>query len=100
MTLASAKMQFRSRAGWLNGANLKLCVSTDYTGTGSAENAIWTELPPIMATSPSGSFGEWTESGIVDLSNYTGEVYVAFKYVTETGESGIFYLDDILVYSE
>jgi hypothetical protein len=39
-------------------------------------------------------------SGLVDLSEYSGNAYIAFKYNADAGQSGIFYLDDILVYSE
>ncbi|MDD4149407.1 MAG: DUF5689 domain-containing protein [Bacteroidales bacterium] len=93
-------LEFRTRAGNLTGASLKAFISNDYDGEGNAENATWTELPANIATATSSSFGNWTHSGMIDLSEYNGQVRIAFKYVTETGQSGQYMLDDILIYSE
>jgi len=99
--LGTSGLQFRTRAGNLTGANLAVYVSNDYTGDGSPENATWTELTDaIIGTAPASGYGAWTESGIIDLSAYAGNAYIAFKYQSDAGQSGIFYLDDILVYSE
>lgn len=100
MTLTASSLQFKSRAGMLTGASLGVFISNDYTGDGNPQNATWTELTAEIATAPSGSFGDWTESGIVNLSEYTGSAYIAFKYSSDAGQSGQFYLDDILIFSE
>ncbi len=100
-SLATSGLQFISRAANLTGANLAVYVSNDYTGDGSPENATWTELTDaIIGTAPASDYGAWTKSGIIDLSAYAGNAYIAFKYQSDAGQSGMFYLDDILVYSE
>ncbi len=94
-------LQFKSRAGLLTGASLSAYISTDYSGDGNPQSATWTELTDAtIGTGPTSSFGDWTESGLIDLSSYSGEVYVAFKYNTADGQNGQFYLDDILIFTE
>jgi len=100
LSIANGVMQFSTRAGLLTGASLGVYISTDYTGDGNPQNASWTELTANIATSPSGSYGDWTASGEVDLSSYSGDVYIAFKYNSDAGQSGVFYLDDFLIFSE
>ena len=100
VTINGAKLKFRTRGGLLTGATLKAYISNDYDGQGNAENATWTELSANIGTGPVSSFGDWTESGTIDLANYNGQAYIAFKYVTEAGQNGQFYLDDILVFKE
>ncbi|PLX07618.1 MAG: hypothetical protein C0596_10165 [Marinilabiliales bacterium] len=99
LSIANGVMQFSTRAGLLTGASLGVYISTDYTGDGNPQNASWTELTANIATSPSGSYGDWTASGEVDLSSYSGDVYIAFKYNSDAGQSGVFYLDDFLIFS-
>jgi hypothetical protein len=101
MLNSTGGMQFTTRAGNLTGANLSVYVSTDYTGDGDPQSANWFEFSDvIIGTAPASGYGEWTESGIVNLSDYTGNLYIAFKYNADDGQSGQFYLDDILIYSE
>ena len=100
MTIAGAKMMFQSRAGQYTGAELKVYASTDYNGGANPEDFTWTELPSVIASATASSFGDWTNSGEVDLSAYDGQVYIAFKYESTAGQSCQYYLDDILIYSE
>jgi hypothetical protein len=94
----NAKLSFATRAGNLQGAVLEVLVSSNYDGGDNPQDFTWTTLPAIFATSPSSSFGEWTNSGAVDLAAYNGNVYVAFRYTTAAGQNGQFYLDHLLYF--
>ncbi len=99
-TLSSALLKFKTRAGLLSGATLEVFISSDYLEDGMPQNASWTKLDANIGTATINSFGEWTESGTINLSEYIGEYYIAFKYNSEINQKGIFYLDDILIFSE
>ncbi|MBC7650424.1 MAG: choice-of-anchor J domain-containing protein [Deinococcales bacterium] len=78
-------LTFESKAGFNNGATLKLLVSTNYTGTGNpwATGVTWTDISSSANLSPglpSGYPTNFTASGNVSLNAYTGTIYIAFKY--------------------
>ncbi|HRB30262.1 MAG TPA: DUF5689 domain-containing protein [Ferruginibacter sp.] len=84
-TFASKTLTFETNAGFHNGAVLKLLISTDYSGTGNpwASGVNWTDISSSATFSPglpSGYPPSFTPSGNVDLSSYSGTVYIAFKY--------------------
>ena len=63
---------------------LKILVSTDYTGTGNPwTNGTWTDITSQATLSPgstSSAFpSSYTNSGNIDLSTYSGTIYVAFR---------------------
>lgn len=95
--LSSNKMTFRTRAGSVLGARLELVISTDYDGSNFAD-ATWNIIPASIATGPSNGYGSWLESGQVDLSGYSGNAYIAFRYVAAVGDRASFIIDDILIY--
>ena len=64
---------------------LKILVSTDYPGTGNPwTTGTWTDITSQATLSPgslSGNFpSSYTNSGNINLSSYTGTIYVAFRY--------------------
>jgi len=67
-------------------ADLKVLVSTNYTGTGNpwAAGVTWTDLTSQATLSPgslTSSFPtSFTNSGNISLNAYTGTIYVAFRY--------------------
>lgn len=78
-------LTFDTKSGFNNGATLKVLISTNYTGTGNPWDAAvtWTDVTASVALSPGSTTGyatNFTPSGNIDLSTYTGTVYVAFKY--------------------
>lgn len=93
-------LSFQTRAGNLQNAVLELVVSTDYDGSSSPQDFNWTVIPATFASAPTVGYGDWTQSGSVDLSSYSGNAYIAFRYKAETGQKGVFLLDDILLYKE
>ena len=70
-------------SGGITSAALKVLVSTTYTGTGNPWDATWTDITSQATLSPGTetSFpSSFTPSGNVDLSSYSGTIYVAFRY--------------------
>lgn len=72
-------------------------ISTDYDGGNNPQNFTWTNLNATIAV-PSGSstFSPFLSSGIIDISGYSGNIYIAFKYVAVSGGRTT-ELDDIKV---
>ena len=67
-------------------ADLKVLISTNYTGTGNpwAAGVVWTDLTSQAILSPGSTTSSFpsgfTNSGNINLSSYTGTIYVAFRY--------------------
>ncbi len=77
---------------------LEVFVSTDYDGT-NVLAATWIPVSANLASISSSNY-TWINSGSVDLSSYTGNLYVAFKYTgsgTDNTLDGAFRLDDFSV---
>ena len=82
-SFANKSLNFETKAGFANGATLKVLVSSNYTGMGNpwAAGVIWTELAAsLSAGSATGYPATFTSSGDVSLNSYSGTIYVAFKY--------------------
>ena len=101
-TYTNEKINFQTLVGFPDGANLQLLVSTDFDGANNPWLYTWTGLsftPPDLPQT--GNWGPWTSSGDVDLSSYTGTIYLAFKYLggTSIGTSTI-ELDNVIITGE
>jgi hypothetical protein len=81
-------LTFRSKGAYDNGATLATLVSTDYDGGSEPWNFTWTELPASYPTVPSGTYGNWGESGSLSLAAYKTNMYVAFRYNGNDPASG------------
>lgn len=77
---------------------LEILVSTDYDGT-NVLSATWEPVTASLA-SQSNDWYEFVDSGLIDLSSYSGTLYVAFK-VTGSGTNlaldGAYQLDDLIL---
>lgn len=84
-------------AYWTHTTNVPLTVliSTDFVGDNFA-TATWTELNVTLANQNSSNYA-WTESGEVDLSAYSGNAAIAFKYVGSNTESTSSLIDDVVI---
>lgn len=89
-------LSFDTRALNIYQSGLTVWVSTDFDGGNNPETATWIELNQAIIASSSTT----TNSGAIDLSMYAGTVYIAFKYECQTGGTGDYYIDNIMVYSE
>jgi hypothetical protein len=105
-TFATKTLNFDTKQGFIgtggvNVATLKVLVSTNYTGTGNpwASGVTWADITASAALSagtatnyPSAS----TPSGDINL-NYTGTIYIAFKYEGEGAKTSTWQIDNIKV---
>lgn len=96
-------LNFDSKIGFCNHDGLTVYISTDYDGGDDPTTANWTELSPILANSsnsdcnPTG-FGDFINSGDVDLSSYTGDANVAFVFRgNQNDETTTFQVDNVKI---
>lgn len=81
ITGSGETLTFTTQDAYDDGAALELLVSTDYDGGNNPENFTWTKLCPNIAGGDANSFGAtFVPSGDVDLSSFTGNTYVAWRY--------------------
>jgi hypothetical protein len=90
-------LNFKSAQHHLESADntLEVFVSTDYDGS-DVLGATWEPIAATLA-SQANDWYEFVDSGLIDLSSYTGTLYVAFKVVgsgTDTTLDGAYQIDD------
>jgi len=63
------------------------------------QNASWESLPATLAGGDDPDH-EFISSGVIDLSNYSGIVHIAWRYEGSepAGETGTFRVDDVQLY--
>lgn len=95
----NARLSFKTKDGYDNGATLKIGVSTNYDGSGDPGTANWTLLPATVSSGNTAGYApEWT---VVYLPlRYSVPVHIAFKYEGGTGKTTTFDLTDVKVISE
>ena len=78
----------------------EVLISTDFDGSNIA-SATWTEITATVAVE-SDADNTWIHSGDVDLSSYSGKVYIAFKYYGDDtkGETTSYRIDNIKLFSK
>jgi hypothetical protein len=90
-------LQFYNRTKY-NGPQLKLLVSTNYSGTGNPAAATWTELnghfPPINSDT-------WTKCDSINLSNFISpNTYIAWRYTSNSTDGAArTTLDNITIFN-
>ncbi len=88
-------LSFKTLAAYDNGTALSVYISTDFSG--DVSSATWTPLNATIASGPSSGYGNWV-TGSADISNFNGDIYIAFKYLG--GVSGItttYEIDDVRI---
>ena len=75
-----------------DGPAMELLVSMDFE-SGDPTSANWT---PISFTASPGGW-EWTGSGEIDLSSYTGTIHLAYKFTSTSSGSSTWEVDNILI---
>ena len=97
----SEKLEFRGTGGFDNGAVIKLFVSNNYVPGANPGSATWTELSyNTLPSSPGNQYPSFASSGLVDLSAYSGNVYLGWAYVGGTGQTTTWEVDNIIVTGE
>ena len=97
-------LRFGSKIGFANGEAVTVWISTNYDGSGTAaavNAATWTQLNATFAGQTSSFPANFTSSGNVDLSSYSGNVYISFRYVGGTnGITSTYQIDNVEVYAQ
>lgn len=93
-------LRFMTSNSFSDGSELELLFSPDWDGTeANITNATWGVVPDAFIVQDDDFFGDWFDSGIVDLSCATGTVYFAFRY-TGSGDGafdGTFEIDEFTI---
>ncbi|WP_299150870.1 DUF5689 domain-containing protein [uncultured Dokdonia sp.] len=93
-------LQFMTSNSFSDGSTLDLLFSSDWDGTeATIATATWDVLPAGVIVDDGDFFGDWIDSGIVDLSCIESNGYVAFRY-SGSGDAdfdGTFELDEIQI---
>ena len=92
-------VNFISSNSFADGSELELLISTDWDGN---ENSISTSTWEILnanISSDSDYYQNWVDSGLTDLSSYSGNAYIAIKYIGSdvSNYDGTFEIDDFQV---
>ncbi len=91
-------LSFETKTGFNNGQALSLFYSTNFTG--DINTATWTSLNATFANGPSSGFGSFESSGNIDISDLTGKVVFAFRYLGGDGNiTTTFQIDNIEISS-
>jgi len=89
------ELTFKTQAHHDNGRTLKVYASSDFTG--DVTTATWVLINATVGTASS-TYGDWTNSGSINISCLEGDVYIGFKY--EGGDNAIttgMNIDDVKV---
>jgi hypothetical protein len=97
-TYATKALTFGTLDGYDNGATLKVYVSTNFSGS-TPWTSTWTQLTATISSGNATGYGKnFIPSGTVDLSAYTGKIYIAFVYEGgDPGKTTTFEIDDVKV---
>ncbi len=83
-----------------DGNELEVYFSNNYDGT-NVSSATWTQLTCTLPAQPSSGYTNFTSSGNIDLSSYSGNnCYIGFKYTSTTSAAVTWELDDIVLASQ
>lgn len=95
--MADKFASFRSQVNGYGSTTSKLEVYV-LSGSSDPETAQLTKLSPSLPTSPASGYSSWVESGNLDLSSFSGIIYIGFRY-TATSEANYatWCVDNVLV---
>jgi hypothetical protein len=96
-TTSQEFLSFETSNSFGNGSELQALISTDFDGNESNINtATWAVLPAKIV-SDGENFKNWVHSTYIDLSNYSGTAFIAFKYTGNGNVSfdGTYELDNV-----
>jgi hypothetical protein len=75
-------LRFMTSNSFSDGSTLEILFSSDWDGVAAnIPNATWALLPAALIVPDDAFFGDFIDSGIVDLSCVDGTGHIAFKYV-------------------
>lgn len=75
-------LNFETSNSFSDGSTMEVLFSNNWDGTEAGiATATWGIVSDAYVTQDSDFFGEWFDSGNVDLDCGSGQIYIAFKYV-------------------
>ena len=91
-------VKFKSSNSYSDNSELELLISTDWDGTeNTIETATWSTLTTNIVSDDE-YYQNWVDSGLTDLSSYSGNAYIALKYTGGGNDyTGTFEIDDFQV---
>lgn len=97
MSKAEVKnLNFRTQVNGYSSTTSKLEVYVITDPANPATGA--TKLDVALATAPASGYSDWVQSGNIDLSKFTGTVYIAFRYSATTDANyATWCVDDVKV---
>ncbi|WP_298762395.1 DUF5689 domain-containing protein [uncultured Polaribacter sp.] len=98
-TTAEEYLSFETSTSFADGSTLEVLISEDWDGrTTTITTANWQVLPARIAAN-NDDFATFINSTFIDLSQYNGSVYIAFKYTGNGNEDfdGTYELDNLLI---
>lgn len=103
-TMANETLAFDVAQAYVSSSanSIELLVSTDYDGT----NVLAANWTPISFNTPPLNYDtnfDFFSSGLIDLSGYTGNIYIAFRCKgsgTNTSLDGTYELDNIRIFDK
>ena len=98
--MTNPKFSFDNAVAYWTHDGFEVYISTDFDGS-NIESATWTKLDCTIAGEGNANY-EWISSGTIDLSGYSGQAYIGFKY-TGDGNSGLtasYQIDNVKLWDE
>ena len=92
-------LSFETSNSFANGSNLEVLISTNWDRTNANISSATWDVLPAKIVSDGENFKNWVHSTYVNLSNYTGTAFIAFKYTGagNTSFDGTYELDNIKI---
>jgi len=93
------KLSFDSATGYYKHAGLTVWVSTNFDGNkDNLFTSTWTQVSATIAAGPSNGYSDFVNSGDIDLSSYSGTIYVLFKYIGDNStNTTTFQIDNVKI---
>tara|TARA_R110002049_G_scaffold63924_5_gene169413 strand:- start:76 stop:1521 length:1446 start_codon:yes stop_codon:yes gene_type:complete len=91
-------LNFKTSNSFADGSTLEVLISNNWDGdTATISTATWDLLSAAYIVQDDDFFGDWLNSGNIDLTCVTGTAYIAWRYIGngEEGFDGTYELDEI-----
>ena len=98
-TTTEEYLSFDTSTSFADGSALEVLISSNWDGlTTSISTATWVSLPARIALN-NDDFNAFKNSTYINLSDYSGTVYIAFKYTGNSNDSfdGTYELDNVVI---
>ena len=98
-TTSEEYLSFQTSTSFADGSTLEALISENWDGTAATiTTANWVSLPARIASN-NDDYASFINSTFINLSSYSGTVYVAFKYSGTGNENfdGTYELDNITI---